>query len=153
MHSEDAVLKHLGRWVIWQWTCIDWAFDIAADGGVFRLRVGDADWGSLFDESGRLRSYVDVHADASVGARAVFHPASVDSVIGREFTPVWHRCSFEAPAGGLFVEVGFFDIFSTVGKSMAVGAVVVIFFEDAEVAFGGGGAGCAHGNRCHHEDF
>ena len=153
MHGEDTVFEHVSLRVIGQWAGIDGTFDIAADGGIFRLGVGDADWSSLFDESEKLGSDVDVHADTSVGAWAVFHPASMDSVIGSEFTPVWHGRSFEAPAGGFFIDVGFFDIVSAIGKSMAVGAVVVIFLEDAEVSFGGRSAGCAHGDGSHHQDF
>ena len=48
-----------------------------------------------------------MHADASMGAWAVFHPASVEAVVGFELTPVGHGRAFEAPSGGFFVEVTF----------------------------------------------
>lgn len=94
-----------------------------------------------------------MHADTSVGAWAVFHPACMESVVCCEFTPVWHRRSFEAPSRRFFVDVGFFDAAAAVGKPMAIGAVVVIFLEDSEVSFGGRSAGCTHGDGSHHQNF
>ena len=153
MHGEDVVLKHLGCGVIGEWAGIDRAFNIAADGGVFRLGGGNADGRAIFDESEKLRSHIDMESEAAVGAWAVFHPTGMNPVVGSEFTPVGHGRSFKFPTGWFAAEVGFFNPATIVSKAMAVGAVVVFFIENAEVAFWCGCAGCAHGYWSDHQNL
>ncbi len=107
--------------------------------------MGDVYRSADFHETIEFGGYVDMEADTSVGARVVFNPAGMNAVVCFEFTPVGHRRAFELPSGRFAAQVAFFDLAAIVSKAMAVGAVVVVFFEDAETSFGGGGAGGSHG--------
>ena len=87
-----------------------------------------------------------MHADTAMSARGVFHPAGVEAVIGFELAPVGHGSSFEAPTRGFVAQVALTNLAAVMSVAVAIGAVVVIFVENPEVAFGGGGARCSHGN-------
>lgn len=88
-----------------------------------------------------------MHTDTAVGAWSILHPASVESVVSLEFTPVGHWCALEAPAGWLLVNVSLFALAAIVGIAVAVGAVIVLLFENAEVAFRGRCGSGSYGYR------
>lgn len=82
-----------------------------------------------------------------MGARAVLHPAGVEAVVSLELAPVGHRGALEPPASGFFAQVALAHAVAVGGVAVAVGTVVVFFFENAEVSFRGGGARGADGDR------
>ena len=94
--------------------------------------MSNGNFGAVTDKSVKLRCDVDVESDTAMGAWAIFDPTGMDAIVRFEFAPIRHGCSFEAPSTGFAAEVALFDIAAAVSKSVAVGAVVVIFFENAE---------------------
>ncbi len=79
-----------------------------------------------------------MHADASVGARLVFDPTGVESVVRFKLAPVWHRRAFEQPTGALFREEGLDDIIAAVGVAVGVCTVFGFLFENREISFWSG---------------
>ena len=108
----------------------------------------DGNFGSVANKSVELGGDVHVEPDTAMGAWTVFHPTCMNAIVRLELTPVGHGCSFEAPSTGFAAEIAFFNVSTAVGKSMAVGAVVVVFFENAECSSWGRSAGCAYGCWC-----
>lgn len=75
-----------------------------------------------------------MHADAAMGARVVLDPTGVESVIGFEFTPVWHWGTFKQPTSWFFAQHGLSHIAAVVRITMSVGAFFFILVEDTEAA-------------------
>lgn len=148
----EVAVTHIHRaGIIREWTCIRRKWDIS-EGGVLRLRVGDAHGSTGTDEAEELRGEILVHSDAAVGARVMLEPASVEAVCRLEFTPIRHGSPLERPAGRTIAELGLFDVVAAVSVTVGVRASFCLFVIDGEVPSRGRGSRGADRDR-HHEEY
>ena len=111
------------------------AWDVAADGGVLRLGMADADGSARVDEAEEFWRDVFVQAKAAVGAWVGLLPAGVEAVAGLEFDPVGHGSSGEFPACGLATDFYLFESAGAiVGPAVTVGTAGGVFVVGAEVS-------------------
>lgn len=152
MLIEVSVADVHRAWVVGQGAGI-WRQWDGADDCVFRLRIGNADWGSLLDEAEKLRSKVFVHADAAVGAGVVFDPAGMEAVVWFKLTPIRHGSALERPTGGTTAEHRLRHLVAIVCVAMGIGSVGVLLIENLVISSGSRGTRSPHGNGHGKQDF
>ena len=147
MAAEVAVAQIHAARVVWKWACIRGAGNVAADGGVFRLGLGDVNLCTHWDEAEELRRDVLVETETPVSARIWLLPTGVEAVAALELHPVRHRCPGELPAFWLLTDADLASLLAVISVTVAVRAALGLLVEDTEGSLWGWCVSFSNRNR------